>query len=74
MASDGVRPVTSCSEFGGDADRGRIFIPAKLGGMELRNRVVRAGCFEGMCQSGGVIDALIEHRRTLAAGGVAMTT
>lgn len=55
-------------------DKGQIFTPAKLAGLELKNRVIRAGCFEGMCQGGQVTDELIEHHRRLAAGGVAMTT
>jgi 2,4-dienoyl-CoA reductase-like NADH-dependent reductase (Old Yellow Enzyme family) len=53
---------------------GQVFTAAKLAGLELKNRVIRAGCFEGMCQQGQVTDALIEHHRRLAAGGVAMTT
>lgn len=52
----------------------QIFSPAKLAGLELKNRVIRAGCFEGMCQGGQVTGELIEHHRRLAAGGVAMTT
>jgi len=55
-------------------DKGQIFSPAKLAGLELKNRLIRAGCFEGMCQGGQVTDELIEHHRRLAAGGVAMTT
>ena len=51
-----------------------IFTPATLGGLVLRNRIIRAGCFEGMCQDGKVTDQLIEHHRRLAEGGVAMTT
>ena len=51
-----------------------IFTQGKIGGLSLRNRIIRAGCFEGMCQQGKVTDALIEHHRRLAAGGVAMTT
>ena len=51
-----------------------IFTQGKIGGLSLRNRIIRAGCFEGMCQQGQVTDALIEHHRRLAAGGVAMTT
>jgi 2,4-dienoyl-CoA reductase-like NADH-dependent reductase (Old Yellow Enzyme family) len=51
-----------------------IFTPANLGGLTLRNRIIRAGCFEGMCQDGKVTDQLIEHHRRLAEGGVAMTT
>lgn len=55
-------------------DKGQIFSPAKLAGLELKNRIIRAGCFEGMCQGGQVTDELIEHHRRLAAGGVALTT
>lgn len=51
-----------------------IFKQGNIGGLRLKNRVIRAGCFEGMCQEGQVTDALIEHHRRLAAGGIAMTT
>jgi len=50
------------------------FAPLKLGSLELRNRFVRSGCFEGMCQGGGPTEALIEQHRAVAAGGAAMTT
>ena len=50
------------------------FTPLEINGHTLKNRFVRAGCFEGMCQGGGVTDALIEHHRRMAAGGAAMTT
>lgn len=50
------------------------FTSARLAGLSLRNRVLRAGCFEGMCQDGCVTPALIEHHRRLAQGGVGMTT
>jgi 2,4-dienoyl-CoA reductase-like NADH-dependent reductase (Old Yellow Enzyme family) len=51
-----------------------VFTPARLGELELRNRVIRAGCFEGMCQDGAVTPALIEHHRRVAQGGVGLTT
>jgi 2,4-dienoyl-CoA reductase-like NADH-dependent reductase (Old Yellow Enzyme family) len=50
------------------------FTPGKIAGLEIRNRLIRAGCFEGMCQQGNVTDALIEHHRRVAQGGVGMTT
>ncbi|MBI5498988.1 MAG: NADH:flavin oxidoreductase [Deltaproteobacteria bacterium] len=48
--------------------------PARLGGIELRNRFVKAGAYEGMCPGGEPSDALIEHHVRLARGGVGMTT
>lgn len=48
--------------------------PCKLNSLMLRNRIIRAGCFEGMCQDGQVTAKLIEHHRRVAEGGVAMTT
>lgn len=50
------------------------FQPGRIGGLALRNRILRAGCFEGMCQGGRPTEALIEHHRAVAAGGVALTT
>ncbi len=51
-----------------------IFSPFELGNLTLKNRAIRAGCFEGMCQNGKVTEALIEHHENLAKGGIAMTT
>jgi 2,4-dienoyl-CoA reductase-like NADH-dependent reductase (Old Yellow Enzyme family) len=51
-----------------------IFSHGTIDGLRLRNRVIRAGCFEGLSPDGVVTDRLIEHHRALAAGGVAMTT
>lgn len=56
------------------AGRTGVFSSGKIGTLQLRNRVIRAGCFEGMCPAGRVTEALIEHHRRLAAGGVGMTT
>ncbi|NQT72917.1 MAG: NADH:flavin oxidoreductase [Chloroflexi bacterium] len=54
--------------------KSKVFTPGKIAGLELRNRVIRSGCFEGMSQEGGVTEALIEHHRRLAEGGIGMTT
>lgn len=54
--------------------KGKAFTPGKIGNLQLRNRIVRAGCFEGMCQQGSCSERLIEHHRAVARGGVAMTT
>mgnify|MGYP000848869496 FL=1 len=50
------------------------FSAAKINNLKLRNRIIRSGCFEGMCQDGKVTDSLIEHHRRVAQGGVGMTT
>ena len=50
------------------------FSPFRLGGVTLRNRVIRTAAFEGMAPDGRVSEDLVEHHRALAAGGVGMTT
>lgn len=52
----------------------RAFEPARLGGLELRNRFVKAGAYEGMCPGGVPSEALLRHHRAIAEGGVGMTT
>ena len=51
-----------------------LFETSRLGPLELRNRFVKAATFEGRSPRGEVTDELIEFHRTMAAGGVAMTT
>ena len=51
-----------------------LFESSSIGSLTLKNKLIRAGCFEGMCQKGGVTPQLIEHHENLAKGGVAMTT
>jgi 2,4-dienoyl-CoA reductase-like NADH-dependent reductase (Old Yellow Enzyme family) len=52
----------------------KLFSQSRIGNLTLRNRTIRAGCFEGMSPGGLVSPRLIEHHRAVAAGGVAMTT
>jgi 2,4-dienoyl-CoA reductase-like NADH-dependent reductase (Old Yellow Enzyme family) len=56
------------------AARARVFGPATLAGLTLRNRVIKTATYEGMTPGGVPSPALIEHHRALAAGGVGMTT
>ena len=51
-----------------------VFTPARLGPVELRNRVIKCGTNEGMSRDGLVTDALVDWHREFAAGGVGMTT
>lgn len=50
------------------------FSPLEVGALSLRNRTVRAGCFEGMSLEGRVTERLVEHHSRVAEGGVGMTT
>lgn len=52
----------------------KIFTPGKIGRLELRNRTIRSGCFEGLSPNAAPSEALIEHHRRVAAGGIGMTT
>jgi 2,4-dienoyl-CoA reductase-like NADH-dependent reductase (Old Yellow Enzyme family) len=59
------------------ADRGSApdpFSPFSLGRLWLKNRIVKAATFEGMCPGGAPSDALVDFHRGIAAGGAAMTT
>jgi 2,4-dienoyl-CoA reductase-like NADH-dependent reductase (Old Yellow Enzyme family) len=56
------------------ADTTDPFGSARLGPLALRNRVIKAATFEGMCPAGSPSDALVDFHRRVAAGGVAMTT
>ena len=51
-----------------------LFAPADLGPLRLRNRILKAATFEGMTFDHVVSDRLIDFHRTMAAGGVALTT
>ncbi len=57
-----------------DGEAKKVFSEGRIAGLTLRNRIIRAGCFEGMCQDERPSELLLEHHRAVAAGGVAMTT
>lgn len=50
------------------------FAPARLGPVQLRNRIVKAATFEGMTGDQTVSDRLIAFHRRMARGGVGLTT
>jgi len=51
-----------------------LFTPAKIGPVELRNRTIRSAAFEGMCPGNRPSQMLADYHRSVAAGGVGMTT
>ena len=51
-----------------------VFSPAELGPVTLRNRIIKAATFEARTPGALVSDDLIVFHRTMAAGGVGMTT
>jgi 2,4-dienoyl-CoA reductase-like NADH-dependent reductase (Old Yellow Enzyme family) len=50
------------------------FAPARLGGLQLRNRLIKTATYEGMSPGGVPSERLVGHHRDLARGGVGMTT
>lgn len=52
----------------------KCFSPAKLNGLELRNRLIKAGTFEGMTTGGKPTQRLRDFHLGLAEGGIGMTT
>ena len=55
-------------------ERRVAFTPGRIGALTLRNRVIKTATYEGMCPGGVPSEALVNHHRELAAGGVGMTT
>lgn len=52
----------------------RALQPWTLGPLTLRNRVIKSATNEGMAPQGFPTQALVAHHRSMAAGGVGMTT
>ena len=50
------------------------FSPARLGPVEVRNRIVKCGTNEGLSVDGLVTDRLVDWHREFAEGGVGITT
>ncbi len=51
-----------------------LFNPGSIGPLKLRNRTIRSAGFEGMCPGGLPSESLINYHRSVAAGGIGMTT
>ena len=52
----------------------KLFTPANIGPVTLRNRTIRSAAFEGMGKDNNPTDALRDYHFSVAEGGVGMTT
>jgi 2,4-dienoyl-CoA reductase-like NADH-dependent reductase (Old Yellow Enzyme family) len=51
-----------------------LFTPDSIGPLKIRNRTIRAAAFEGMCPGNHPSQMLLDYHRSVAAGGIGMTT
>lgn len=52
----------------------KLFTPASIGPLTLRNRTIRSAAFESMCPGNAPSAQLKDYHHSVAAGGVGMTT
>lgn len=52
----------------------KLFTPVTFGPLTLRNRTIRSAAFESMCPQNAPSQDLLEYHRSVAAGGIGMTT
>ncbi len=52
----------------------KLFTPAAIGPLTLRNRTIRSAAFESMCPGNAPSKQLLDYHQSVAAGGVGMTT
>lgn len=52
----------------------KLFTPAQIGPVTLRNRTIRSAAFEGMCPGNSPSQELKDYHMSVAEGGVGMTT
>ena len=54
--------------------KSKLFTPVTFGPLTLRNRTIRSAAFESMCPGNAPSQMLLDYHRSVAAGGVGMTT
>ena len=52
----------------------KLFTPVKIGPLTIRNRTIRSAAFESMCPGNAPSKQLLDYHRSVAKGGVGMTT
>lgn len=52
----------------------KLFTTCNIGPLTLRNRTIRSAAFEGMCPGNAPSQMLLDYHRSVAAGGIGMTT
>lgn len=52
----------------------KAFAPAQLGGLQLRNRIIKAATFEGKTPGGIPGQSFLDFHREICEGGIGMTT
>lgn len=52
----------------------KLFTETSIGPITLRNRTIRSAAFESMCPGNAPSQQLLDYHRSVAAGGVGMTT
>lgn len=52
----------------------KLFTPVTIGPLTLRNRTIRSAAFESMCPGHVPSQMLLDYHRSVAGGGVGMTT
>lgn len=52
----------------------KLFTPFSIGPLKIRNRTIRSAAFEGMCPGNNPSQMLTVYHRSVAAGGIGMTT
>ena len=57
-----------------DCELNKIFEPAHIGPLTLRNRTIRSAAFESMCPGHEPSEMLFDYHMSVARGGVGMTT
>ena len=56
------------------ANLDKAFSPARLGKLELKNRILKAATYEGKTPDGIPGDLLLDFHKAVVEGGTAMTT